>query len=75
MKHQFKVESGAIVQLSGTVLEPFAIVCHQDAVEFTTKVPLDATPANQLEVYVLPGVVVKNASIRLRFVQPENIPL
>lgn len=75
MKRQFKVESGAIVQLSGTVLEPFAIEPHQDAVEFTTKVPLGATPANQLYVYESPGVVVKNASIRLRFVQPENIPL
>lgn len=75
MKRQFEVESSAIVQLSGTVLEPFAIEPHQDAVEFTTKVPLDATPASQLYVYESPGVVVKNASIRLRFVQPENIPL
>ena len=73
MKRQFIVESGVIVQLVGTVLEPFAIEPHQDAVEFTTNSPLDATPANQLDVYELPGVVVKNASIRLRFEQPENI--
>lgn len=75
MKRQFKVESGAIVQLAGTVLIPLVIEPGQAAVEFATKVPLGATPANQLYVYESPGVVVKNASIRLRFVQPENIPL
>lgn len=63
MKHQFKAESSAIVQLAGTVLEPLAIEPGQAAVEFATKVPLDATPANQLDVYESPGVVVNPAYI------------
>ena len=50
-----------IVQPEGTVLTPLAIEPHQDAVEFTTKVPRDATPSNQPDVYELPGVVVNIA--------------